>query len=419
MKNSIHIKNFLLLQDVKIDIKEINILIGSQASGKSIVAKLVHYFKGIGKYFTNGLIEDLTLRDVKKNILIAFEKYFPASVWNGSDFSIEFCSGGVVFSICGVCKNNKTKLEISIPEDLQAFYSGSKRKLSKIKNENTDGVGYIRDPRRMYFNKSIKKNIEEESFSGYFLNPIFIPASRSFFSSLSNNIFSFLASNVNIDPYIKEFGSFYESSKSYYFDQYFNKRFDSTHRNEINKRMERLLKGSYKYKNKQDLISTAHGDIPLLNASSGQQEATPLLLVLGVYPFLRSGYEELFFIEEPEAHLFPDAQGEMVSLFSYIHDKFETGFFITTHSPYVLSAINNLVMACNLVEDGPLSVEQAVKINDGGFPVKFSKISAYILDNGVCKSIIDYENNLIDTGRIDAVSEKFAKAMDEMLEIVG
>ena len=41
----IEIKDFVGIKDITIEIKQINILIGPQASGKSIIAKLIFYFK--------------------------------------------------------------------------------------------------------------------------------------------------------------------------------------------------------------------------------------------------------------------------------------------------------------------------------------------------------------------------------------
>lgn len=412
---TLSIKNFLLLQNIEIEIKKINILIGSQASGKSIIAKLVHFFNGIGKHFQNSIVEGQPIKQAKKNAIAEFEKNFPINSWNGTEFEITYNSFGQIIKLTSHVTKSKTKIELEIPEDLTSFYAQANRKLSRVKNNESEHFNLLRTPRATYYSKHIKPIIKNEAFYGYFLNPIFIPASRSFFSSLSNNIFSFLASNVNIDPYIKEFGSYYESAKSAYFDNIITKRIDTATFTEIKKRVENLIKGRYVYKNKQDLISTRHGDIPLSSASSGQQETIPLLLVLSIYPFFRTNHEELFFIEEPEAHLFPDAQGEIVSLFSFIHKKCNTGYFITTHSPYVLAAFNNLILSSNLIEDGLLDEQEALKINSFGHPIDFKNVSAYIIDNGICKSIIDNENKLIDTTRIDLVSEKFAIAMDEML----
>ena len=42
MKNTLEIKNFLIIDSVELEIKKFTVFIGPQASGKSIVAKLLY-----------------------------------------------------------------------------------------------------------------------------------------------------------------------------------------------------------------------------------------------------------------------------------------------------------------------------------------------------------------------------------------
>ena len=44
------IKNFGPVQDAEIEIKKVLVLIGEQASGKSTIAKLIYFFKGLSNY---------------------------------------------------------------------------------------------------------------------------------------------------------------------------------------------------------------------------------------------------------------------------------------------------------------------------------------------------------------------------------
>ena len=65
---SIEIEGFLTISKAHFEIKKINILIGTQASGKSIVAKLVYFFK---KFFSDIFIESIEKNqnksDARKN----------------------------------------------------------------------------------------------------------------------------------------------------------------------------------------------------------------------------------------------------------------------------------------------------------------------------------------------------------------
>ena len=69
--------------------------------------------------------------------------------------------------------------------------------------------------------------------------------------------------------------------------------------------------------------------IELIQASSGQQEALPMLQTLAVLSiFSRNTFT---FIEEPEAHLFPIAQKYIVQIIAFLYNLNNINF-ITTHS---------------------------------------------------------------------------------------
>jgi len=50
----------------------------------------------------------------------------------------------------------------------------------------------------------------------------------------------------------------------------------------------------------------------------------------------------LCIIEEPEAHLFPESQKEIIDILGLLSSIFpeNMSFFLTSHSPYILTSIN-------------------------------------------------------------------------------
>lgn len=93
----------------------------------------------------------------------------------------------------------------------------------------------------------------------------------------------------------------------------------------------------------RDYIKSKSGALVNLEyASSGQQEALPLLLSI-----VCTSKNTTLVIEEPEAHLFPSAQADVVKLIGKTYNLTEeaSNFIITTHSPYILMSINNAVQA--------------------------------------------------------------------------
>ena len=126
------------------------------------------------------------------------------------------------------------------------------------------------------------------------------------------------------------------------------------------------------------------------------------------------------YIEEPEAHIFPAAQKSIVELISTVYNarKDSLQFVITTHSPYILTALNNLLQAGILATD---AMEEKIEQISHHVPrsrfLTPDEVAVYSLENGYCKSIIDEETGLIDTNIIDEVSNELAIEFDELLEL--
>jgi hypothetical protein len=125
-------------------------------------------------------------------------------------------------------------------------------------------------------------------------------------------------------------------------------------------------------------------------------------------------------IEEPEAHLFPASQREMIELVALAFNvtKAEMGVFLTTHSPYVLTTVNNLLLAGQQYERAlssskKKSLERIVPQNVSLSP---GSVGAYYMTRDECRFIIDPETKLIDASGIDDASVDISKQFEELLE---
>ncbi|MDJ0511339.1 MAG: AAA family ATPase, partial [Crocosphaera sp.] len=281
---------------------------------------------------------------------------------------------------------------------------------------------------------------------------IFIPSVRSFFTStIYENIFSFIYYNKldhksKIDYLSKHLGAIYEQARNNYSTIESQ---DNKERLEIKKIIKKIIKGNYLQEEKTDwIIHEDNRKVKLSDASSGQQEAFPITLILSVLPFLGNtqnyplfrkepeahlfpdvekynAQAYHFFIEEPEAHLFPDSQKYMVEIFSLVFNLTEekNGFFITTHSPYILTAFNNLIQAGNarkkILERGnkPEELEKLFSIVSEDKILDIEDFGVYTLENGELKSIIDEENRLIDETIIDEISDEIGDIFDKLVDL--
>ena len=157
-------------------------------------------------------------------------------------------------------------------------------------------------------------------------SPVYIPAERILISIYSNSIFNLLRSGSTIPQSIKNFGSLYENA-----------------RNSLSKMEIDFLKMKVTFSKESDTILLNNGtELKFNQASSGIQSLIPLWAVL-VNCF--SSHPKSVVIEEPELNLFPTLQVHLISNIVKLINNSKSSIVITTHSPYILSIIDNLIYA--------------------------------------------------------------------------
>ena len=106
-------------------------------------------------------------------------------------------------------------------------------------------------------------------------------------------------------------------------------------------------------------------------------------------------------LEEPESHLYPQAQSEVAQLLGMFLNA-GNQMLLTTHSPYILGEINNLLYAGNLADQAKEQVNCVVAEN---MQVHSDRTSAYYMDDGRMRDIMDEEIQLIRNSVIDGISD--------------
>ena len=150
-----------------------------------------------------------------------------------------------------------------------------------------------------------------------------------------------------------------------------------------------------------------------------------MAVILTTLPFTSSSH--LFVIEEPEAHLFPISQKNIINLISSVFNLTNKRhkFIVTTHSPYILTAFNNLIQANNSLQElnshqnKPTTkvVNALYKLVPKNQILDIADVRAYTLQDGKLTSIINEESKLIDTNIIDEVSTEFNLVFEKLLEL--
>ncbi len=426
----LQIEDFLVFQEVDLEIDKFIALIGPQASGKSLIAKLLYFFrKFLRDIYIESINKNQTKRQVEREGLKLFEQYFPRYAWGSKAFRVVYTADEDIKVRIQRKRDNKGELRIKLDysKRLAQLHRRYKMEYRRYK-EREQELPTVRqrgktDEVAIRLGRNSWKGFQLEHLSNfrgkYTHHSIFIPAGRSFFANLQKNVFSFLAGDIDIDPFIKEFGSSYENSKRLY--TLWQNRFRHGDKSaealqiRIDNLMQSILAGKYIFHDDQDWIEGNNTRINLSNASSGQQEALPMLLMLSLLPFL---FEQIatFFIEEPEVHLFPTAQQQIVNLLSLLYANNQR-IVITTHSPYILTALNNLILAGDIVARNKQQSSKIEKILSGGLPVQYDDVGAYIVADGGVRSIKDNENRLIGASLIDNVSDEFEDIFNALLNI--
>ncbi len=397
------VENFAGIQSIELELRGINVLIGPQAAGKSICAKLLYFFKDFPLVMPSTAAAELSNSDMDSILLERFEELFPAAALAEGAFCVEYGVGDVFIrvsrdSIAG------SKPELSYSDYFRNELDGLRRdRAAALAGAETPFLAQGPDAGREFLTK-----VNRDLGGAIGFRNVFIPAGRSFFAYLQSSIFTVLQAKVPIDPFLTEFGALYERWKNWPSLGTVSNGEGST-AGEIGSIVQDILRGEYVCDKGEDFLKHADGrTVRIVNSSSGQQEMLPLAVILGIVPFLRLGaLGYSVFIEEPEAHLFPTAQKQVVELIATVFNSANAQFTITTHSPYILTALNNLLQAGSLAKR--LTGEKKAEL-DSIVPPRQAldpdKITTYYLADGGAESICDEESGLISPDAIDDVSDE-------------
>ena len=408
------VSNFAGMDELEIQLNKINLFIGPQATGKSVTIKLIYFFNSFFNIVEQNIItKHKTAKNLKEVILDNYKEtflsYFPFHAWGDKDFEIRYSNKSKDFEI--ILSGKKRKLNLELSDKLEEIIYRSIQLFEELK-ENSD------EEKQVYilfdfFNK-YKNLLSHYAFENY--HNVFIPAGRSFFSNIKSNIFSLLSQDVNLDPFIKDFGKIYEIQKNAEF--IVPEKISTQQKKELDRLFRSILQGEYLFEKDEEYI--VHNDgrkVNLVYASSGQQEIVPLLRILDSY-YTRKNSGAHLYIEEPEAHLYPGSQYTIVKILARIFNSDNNfRFFITTHSPYILASFNNLMYA-GILKEKIRNTEELIQIIPEEEMIKPDIVKAYSLEyKGNATDIINPGNKLIDQNVLDDVSNTIAEEFDQLLNL--
>lgn len=350
MSEKLIIKNFGPIKFVDLNIGRFNVLIGDQGTGKSTVAK----------------------------ILIAIQNT-------------------VFRELFDVSPNNQNR-------DTQLFFEYLK--IAGIQNyyyENTE-IFYTSLEYKFGLKKGeaiIDRDFDLDKSVAYNFN--YIPSERSLVITVSDSLFALMQTGTALPQLFLRFGDKFQKARK---DK---QSFDYSN----------IIGVNYTHKKSGDFVRLSTGkEIPIQESSSGIQGA---ITMLTVFDFITKteARGNLLVIEEPELNCFPETQNKIIKHFvennalqsGNKNNSYKNQILITTHSPYILTSLNNLMYANQV---GRNHHEETNSIIEDIYWLNAADVSAYLmLKDGTCESIIDKEG-LIKTEKIDEVSRRLNEEFDSL-----
>ena len=445
----IEVRHFGPIEEASITIKPLLVLIGPQASGKSTLAKLIYFFQQLPlEFFSRFYQSERDFMDMTQDLIVPIrEKFYDffGSTFHLPNFTIVY----------HYSEGHTLTLSLTPTKKIDAHFSDGffskqdksalreyKRELLHLKKDIAEDINTSRklvlDERQIQYLHSLNDKINE-IFCNDHNDQLFILAGRNATVGYSETFEDMLRESIQRN--LEAQGRRAYDSKEQTVDETimlsFMQRVVKIRQNFINlgnfegmiahankdikpklllanKLIRRVLKGQYSNSEFGERIVHKGGSyVYLKNASSGQQESIRILQ--DAFLSLYQDNKLLRIVEEPEAHVYPEAQMATIQLLILmINNSQSNNLVLTTHSPYTLTVINNLIYAAKVGEKKP---EEVGKIVDKQLWLPWERVDAYRIEKGRANSILDLELHEIKAELIDEISQTISEQYNQMLDL--
>lgn len=413
----IEIHNLGPISNCEMDVSQFTILTGAQASGKSTIAKAVFFCRTVKDDIVDAISkrtllgsENSLFNDVMKILRNKFLQLFGTSKAMSADMQLIYHYDDKTFIKISL-RMQEGNDYISPNYVWITFSSNIEKFLGKSFDEGTIKSGEVKNQ----VNELFKDDYEA----------VFIPAGRSLISLLTSQL-NYLFTTMDDEQkrsidfctqkYIErilKIRSLFDNGVTGLIEQKRNTPGAKINTKVIGKMLDlvqHMLKGKYVFKDNEERLYIDEEHYVKINyTSSGQQETVWIFNIL--LHILANNTKAYIILEEPEAHLYPESQKSIIEILAMMGNC-NCGILVTTHSPYVLGALNNLIYAealstkCEGIEN---EVDKTFYIKDH---------EAYFLENGKIQSCTDADDyNLIINEVIDGASSEINEVYDKLFNM--
>lgn len=428
----LEVKDFGPIQHCVVEVVDFMVLIGPQSSGKSTISKLIFFFLNVRESTVDFILDELDkngkelqFNNFTKHIRKRFIEFWgPIPNERGLHIRYEY--------------DKNTWIEIQLDDEKHKFITPrfSQNIISSVRESfislRESGIGSQVSPGLFSTPSVISQQRTRADAIAHLKSSIgellrfkkeifFIPAGRSLLSTISDQL-QYIHPH-QLDYPMRQFIERINSTKSF-----FSKNLEdlikerhvleeaSLHRKSLTKAsriIRNILRAEYRHDKDGGKLYVGNGKFTKINfASSGQQES--IWILLSLFLVLLDRVDAFIFIEEPEAHLFPVAQKEMVSLIAYLANSMKCQFLITSHSPYILSAINNHVYANTVGKRAPALVSEIISRDEW---IKPEELNGYFVKDGTVVELFDNDLMMFKTELVDSASDIINSDYDKIFSI--
>ncbi len=398
--------------EIKLD--DFTILTGPQASGKSTIARAIYFFRTLKEE----IFEQITYRpseeDYENNIVRAVEKRLRSkflrifgSTWSmAKDMCMEYHYAPHVkvraYLEPDRNQSHRNFIRFELDEKIYDF----------LRRYEEHEFIWDQDEARQNLRREINILLRDE------YETVYIPAGRSLITVLTDRLAGIMDTDDRTLDYcmrsyirltLNKRAAFKEGTAGLLDEKLHmtQAKIDREKLDLLQNIMDRVLQGSYSYQMGEERLNLKDNRYVKINyASSGQQEIVWVFNLL--YYYLLERIPVFLIIEEPEAHLYPDAQKaitEALGLFGHERNQ----VLIITHSPYILGELNNLLFANRIPKKfrDRMSIPELELLPDD--TTRVGHVKAGYVDEGIKDGFI--QNELID-GASDEINDEMQKLME-------
>lgn len=402
----IEIQNVGPLENVRLDLKKINIFMGPQSSGKSTIAKIISYCQWAEKrYIIDGEFEyevKEQLQDFHRlsegyfndDSLIKYDTEFVEITYRGRDLKSEF-------KLRSASKSYKKTKNIYIPSE-RNFVSVIPN-LSKYKETNDNIMSFVYDwfsAKRIFTHDNtlsiLDLGVDFYNKSENDLDVLILKNKREILLREGSSGLQSIIPLIVLVEYLTSY--IYNAPVSI-----------SVHEKDSIRK--------YLLENFEEILNSSFSDLVKKSKPEkiSQEDMDRMFKVYRQTLFRETYHSTNLIIEEPEQNLFPATQRALVNyLLIKVNSERDHTLLLTTHSPYILYSLNNAMMGYNvrkqIDEDAKQELESAQSwINP-------DLVSIWQVEDGDIVSVKDESTKTVTKHYFNEITKDI---MDEYYELLS